>query len=375
MRLYQADNANSLYKKLLVDIIANGRIVNPRGQTTRDLGTVVSIINRPRQRLLSCFSRVLNPFMLTAEIVWICAGRGDIKFITYFCKDLDKFSDSGFNNFNGAYGQRIRRYGINRAGHTCIKFWDVHGGENGFREFDQLRDIIKKLKKDKDTRQAVITLHNPIFDRAEVDTQDRPCNITSMIKIIDNKLQWHQVVRSNDCNLGLYNANIYQWSFIQEYVASCLGIDVGELLFFSDSLHLYESDPITKRVLNDDRNIDIYNFIKPVKMPFNSLSMNDFIINEIINNIEDYKTGNNITNYDNDFWQTINLMLEIYIDRKEGNKLEAIRKTSLIPADDFRIMAFNYHYNKAKTNEEREEIKKHIVDFAEPVQKFITEKS
>jgi len=59
-----------------------------------------------------------------------------------------------------------------------------------------------------------------------------------MIKLREGKLEWTQVMRSNDLVLGL-PYNIVQFTSIQEILASWLGVEVGTYNHISDSLHIY----------------------------------------------------------------------------------------------------------------------------------------
>ena len=73
---------------------------------------------------------------------------------------------------------------------------------------------------------------------------DIPCNIMSMLKIRDGKLNWTQVMRSNDLYLGLpYDAVLF--TSLQEIVAGWLGLDVGEYVHYCDSLHYYVAQKMT----------------------------------------------------------------------------------------------------------------------------------
>lgn len=358
MKVYKGKNANYLYKEMLKDLNKNGTVVSPRGMKTKEFYPVVTIIEEPRERLLSCYGRKINPFFLVAESLWILNGNGDREWITYFCKDLDKYSDKGFPNFNGAYGVRLRKWGQDRKGNNIL-----YG-----KTQDQIKDIIKKLSRDKDTRQAVATLHNPFLDRAEIKSNDRPCNTTSYFKIRNNKLHLHQILRSNDINLGLFPTNLFQWSMIQEYIASVLCLDVGELLFFSDSLHVYCNDKITKEVLKKKKEIDIYRYYKPSKMPKLSLKESDKIVNDIIR-----CSGTGDIWYRDDYWYSLALMLDIYKLRKKGMRIEAIEKTKYVDLPDFKIMAYNYHYNKAKNKEEKDLIEQKIKEYPKAIKDFIME--
>src|SRR5207248_10388743 len=55
------------------------------------------------------------------------------------------------------------------------------------------------------------------------------------------RLEWTQVIRSNDLFLGLPH-NFVQFTVLQEVLAGWLGIEAGTFNVVSDSLHVYERD-------------------------------------------------------------------------------------------------------------------------------------
>lgn len=79
MWMFEGRNGNKLYKRILGSILAEGSEVSPRGLKTRELYPVITVIERPTERLLTIPHRNINPFFLVAEGLWILAGRGDAK--------------------------------------------------------------------------------------------------------------------------------------------------------------------------------------------------------------------------------------------------------------------------------------------------------
>lgn len=62
-----------------------------------------------------------------------------------------------------------------------------------------------------------------------------------MLKVREGRLEWMQVIRSNDLFRGL-PYNFIQFTSLQEIMAGWLGIAVGSYNQISDSLHLYQTD-------------------------------------------------------------------------------------------------------------------------------------
>lgn len=48
--------------------------------------------------------------------------------------------------------------------------------------------------------------------------------------------------RSNDLVLGMLGANVVHFSYLQQYVADCLGVEVGYYTQFTNNLHVYTSN-------------------------------------------------------------------------------------------------------------------------------------
>ena len=96
-----------------------------------------------------------------------------------------------------------------------------------------------------ESRQVVIQIYDtkedfPI-DNGKPRDDDIPCNICSMLKVRQGKLEWSQIMRSNDVLLGM-PYNFIQFTGLQEILAGWLELDIGTYNHYSDSLHLYNRD-------------------------------------------------------------------------------------------------------------------------------------
>ena len=113
----------------------------------------------------------------------------------------------------------------------------------------QLNQMILKLKLDKDTRQAAIS----IYDGKEhhLYKTDTPCTYAVQFTIVRGNLDMCVTMRSNDLWYGFCNDQ-YQFSMLQQLVASRLDIPVGTYYHFAHNLHLY-NDIIEKNNSNNDK--------------------------------------------------------------------------------------------------------------------------
>ena len=127
------------------------------------------------------------------------------------------------------------------------KIWNNHMDENGdvrsnygwqWKRNDQMSKIIEKLSKDKNTRQAVIS----IYDGKEINTynHDTPCTLSIHFQIVNNKLCMTVNMRSNDLWYGFCNDQ-YCFSKLQELISNELNIEIGWYYHFSSNLHLYNN--------------------------------------------------------------------------------------------------------------------------------------
>ena len=193
-----------------------------RGGPTKELLHVAISIEDPRQRWVVSREPPLNLAFALAEIVWILRGRRDLAFLYFWNKKLRKYVGSGLE-LNGAYGHRLRH----------------HLG------FDQLNRVYKAIKHKNDTRQAVLQIWDSRKDIPKPDGSpadpDIPCNLIAMPKLRNGKLEWLQVIRSNDMFLGIPH-NFVQFTCMQEVLAGWLEVECGTYNQVSDSLHVYDRD-------------------------------------------------------------------------------------------------------------------------------------
>lgn len=199
---------------------------------------VTSVYERPTERVLFCPLRDANPFFHLFEALWMLAGRDDAKFLNRFVKDFGARFAQPDGRIHGAYGARWR---------------DAFG-------FDQLEAIVEKLKANPQDRQAVLQMWS--CDRGYADLTasgllDRPCNTHVYFRVRDGErglidtgrgdrvdhdsqvLDLTVCCRSNDIVWGAYGANAVHFSFLQEYMAGQIGVQVGTMYQVSNNFHGY----------------------------------------------------------------------------------------------------------------------------------------
>jgi thymidylate synthase len=267
-------NFTEAYPAITRHVLASGAHLPSRVGDMVEVLDFKTEIQNPIQRCVGGAGRNINVFFLLAESIWIWSGRNDLNFLKMFNKQMASYSDDG-RTFNAPYGFRLRYYGRNSSQTFLVDERDDavlrrYSGED-FEEvkfhMDQISWVLDLLHKDPSTRRAVATIWNPEFDTKE--SSDIPCNDLLMFKVRDGKLHLTIANRSNDLHWGLCT-NVFQFSFILELMAEILGLEVGRQVHNSQSLHIYDENPITQTILdNGEIPTDIYSLVSASKMGFN----------------------------------------------------------------------------------------------------------
>jgi thymidylate synthase len=182
---------------------------------------VATVYQRPAERVMFHPWRDANPFFHFYESLWMLAGRNDIAPLVRYVKRMGTFSDDGETQ-NAAYGYRWR-----------------HANPYN-RDPDQLGMIIEGLKKNPECRRQVLQIWNCDKDLG-TGTKDAACNIAATFQINHkNQLDMSVFCRSNDIIWGCYGANAVHFSMLMEYVASGIGVPMGEYTQISVNWHAYE---------------------------------------------------------------------------------------------------------------------------------------
>jgi hypothetical protein len=238
------NDAFKFFRTLLARDESLWRKIAPRGLPTLEWrGPFTTEYQCPTERVHFSASRDANPFFHFFEALWILDGRSDVAYLAQFNSNISSFSDDGIS-FHAPYGHRLRRTPNNAGGHGR---WAP--------PLDQIREAIKLLRADHDTRQVVLSIWDPVRDLG-AKTKDVPCNDLVMLKIRDGALDMTVCCRSNDAVWGCYGANVVQFSTIQEFVALAVEVKVGRYRQLSDSFHFYHERDDWKRIrdVNDDVN-------------------------------------------------------------------------------------------------------------------------
>ncbi len=222
MHVFQGQTADEVWREAYQAVTSCGKRQPSRAGDTIELLHAVLEVGDPRQRWIISRRPVINPAFGIAEVVWLLAGSRDAEVLNYWFPRLPEFAGEG-PTYDGAYGYRLR---------------------NQF-SIDQVRRACDALSSNPSSRQVVLQYWDPRSDLPRQDgvpsCADIPCNVTSLLKIREGRLDWTQVLRSNDLIRGL-PTNFAQFTCLQEVLAGWLGVEVGTYHHWSDSLHIYSTD-------------------------------------------------------------------------------------------------------------------------------------
>ena len=199
------------YPKVLEYVMGRGVITAPRGMKTQEVvGAQIEIISGANAMPLSTERRV-NPDIGIAEALQLISGRSFPDLMTRITKNFRQFMDGEV--LSGAYGPRIRA---------------------------QVPAVVDALKRDPDTRQAVLQIWDPMHDLLD-DSRDRACTIGLQFLLRNDHLLLFTSMRSQDVFWGLAY-DIFMFAELQATIAWALAVKPGRIIHRVTSLHAYERD-------------------------------------------------------------------------------------------------------------------------------------
>lgn len=202
----------------------------PRGLKCHENLDYTFAIKNPRARLMWNQKRKHSAFFQIAEWLWYMAGRQDVDSIAFYNARMATFSDDG-RTLNSSYGYRLF-------------------GHHPLIGFDQIENVVERLIKDSNTRQALAFINVP-YDMSKPVSKDYPCTQYLHFFIRNEKLHMVASMRSNDFVWGFTGSDCFTFTMLQEYVLSVLNerlskwpdvaYGLGNYYHHASSLHIYES--------------------------------------------------------------------------------------------------------------------------------------
>ena len=215
---FTGDTVNEVWEKAfsaLDKLAAKGFEDSSRdGTVVGEYLDAVMVVNDPTRSIVTSPIRKMPMRYAVGELAWYLSGSNRVDDIARFAKKWAEISDDGMTN-NSAYGYRIQH---------------MFG-------FDQWEFVKELIKKDPNTRQAVIHIKNA----SDKPTKDTPCTVYLQFFLRDNKLNLSVHMRSNDIWMGV-PYDMFSFCFLQMKMAMELGVEIGTYTHYAGSLHLYQRD-------------------------------------------------------------------------------------------------------------------------------------
>jgi len=221
---------------------------NTRGYSCWELpGPFMFKISNPTARIVTIPQRKWNPILPFAESLWLASGRNDLEFIGHYLKNMVNFSDDGVY-LRGGYGPRLRKFNGISNDYNIKNSSETDFTKLKNSEIDQFGFVCQNFERDINTRQAIINIGDPpkdCFDESGClkETKDFPC--TRLLHFIkhptENKLNLTVYMRSNDLLWGASAVNIFNFTFMQEYFARILNLEIGDYYHIANNFHYYEN--------------------------------------------------------------------------------------------------------------------------------------
>lgn len=184
------------------------------GMVIGEVINAISVIEDPTKNVLLSPIRKLSMRYAIGEFLWYLSGNNKLKEISKYTKNWERFSDDG-ENLNSCYG-------------WCIKH------KFGFDQYEYVKEL---LKKDRNTRQAVIHIKEP----SNKPSKDINCTVCLQFFIRENKLYLTTYMRSCDLWYG-FPYDVFNFCNLQVLLSMELGVELGTYTHICGSLHLYERD-------------------------------------------------------------------------------------------------------------------------------------
>ena len=213
---YKSNNIDSLFLKAAKGLLEVGESISPRGLKTLELQHVWLELTNMQKCIVNLKSRKTNKTYLKNELKWYLSGSLKVDYIKNYSSFWEKLADNN-GTINSNYGN--------------IAFLQKQGGKSQFVW------CINSIKKDVNTRQAIINYNQPIHKYE--NNKDFVCTIAQHFMVRNGKLDTTVFMRSNDLIYGLtYDAPWF--CLISKKLAKATGLKLGTYRHYAASLHVYD---------------------------------------------------------------------------------------------------------------------------------------
>lgn len=222
--------ADAMVQNTIIDCL-DGDLVTTSKDMSYELLHYQTGLTNPAARIMTHPSRPLNIVVALARWVWLMSGNNRLEDIAYYEPKVAGFSDDGLTVPGSSYGARL---------------FNPQPG------IDQIHGAIQRLRNEPGTRQATAVVWQP--HDAVRQSRDIPCTHGMFFHIKDGRLVMCVTMRSNNA-FRILPFNIFEFTMLQEYVAACLGLEMGDYVHWAASMHVYDNPremPATRELADSD---------------------------------------------------------------------------------------------------------------------------
>jgi len=213
---HSSNNIDNLFINISKDLITKGNKISPRGLKTIELQHVWLELTNMQKCIVNLKSRKMSKKYLKNELKWYLSGSLKIDKIKKYSSFWQSLIDTN-GTINSNYGN--------------IAFIQKQNGKSQFEW------CVDSIKKDKNTRQAIINYNQPMHKYD--NNKDFVCTIAQHFMVRDGKLDTTVFMRSNDLIYGLtYDAPWF--CLLSKKIAKKTNLKLGTYRHYAASLHVYE---------------------------------------------------------------------------------------------------------------------------------------
>ncbi|KAL5714745.1 hypothetical protein ACHQM5_016663 [Ranunculus cassubicifolius] len=265
-----------MYLRLVQDIISNGTQKDDRTGT----GTISKFGSQMRFNLRKSFPLLTTKRVfwrgVVEELLWFISGSTNAKVLQE--KGIHIWDGNASREYLDSIGLYDREegdlgpvYGFQWR-HFGATYTNMHADYNG-QGFDQLLDVIDKIKNKPDDRRIILSAWNPC-DLKLVALP--PCHMFAQFYVANGELSCQMYQRSADMGLGV-PFNIASYSLLTCMIAHVCGLVPGEFVHVIGDGHVYKNhvEPLMEQLKKDPKPFPTLD-INPLKKDIDSFVMSDF---------------------------------------------------------------------------------------------------
>jgi len=215
-------NSDEAFALTLRTLLADGHGVETRRASdskpkkSREILNFQIAVSEPRDRILINPERSLNVVGAVARFVWMLAGSDRLEDIAYYEPKVRHYTDDKISVPGSCYGRRL--------------FQSSPG-------LNQLDGVVENLQSEEGSRRAATVIWSAA-DAIRGNSKDIPCAFGAFYHIRGGQLIATTMMRSNNAFI-LLPYNLFEFGLLAEMVASKVGVDLGQLVHFAVSMHLF----------------------------------------------------------------------------------------------------------------------------------------